>query len=450
MYWSGAFLDTEQGRRTLDVTDLGIHSAPLSTLRLGGRLTEMRREGRELFLAGDVINPLGRIEAGLELTAKLEIRDRRRKRRAFHVPVTLRRDGARIGWQAKFVPVRKIRPIGLVDQTWGLWLRLKAGDDTVMVRLTSEGAAHDGIEVPVRPRATRVVGDTLEAYVAESGELALRIIGRRWPARITLPLLRRVARTGLGMEWWRRFLRAEKALVRLLTGRATKDAVFNRVLVRLPVKKGTIVFESHLGAQYSDNPQVHPPRTPRVRHIAPGDLVLQQEPARISLGRETGQAEVLGVLPGAGPCRVLGRQPGLPGQADQAPADDLHPDLARLGVQADGLRRTHGQAEHLEGTPTPAPDDRPVRPLPRPVRARRPHAGHGSGGDGRAAARRVPAQRSAGHRRGRGGAGRAAAAAAAGGRRPHRGAVRPDVPYRRRRPPGGTVRDPVRPRTLRA
>jgi CDP-glycerol glycerophosphotransferase len=109
--------------------------------------------------------------------------------------------------------------------------------------------------VPVRPRLTRIAGDELEAYVAESGELALRTVGRRFPARLTLPLLRDAARTGLGRKLWRRLMRVEKAVLGRLTSRATKIAVANRVLVRLPVKKGTVVFESHLGAQYSDNPK---------------------------------------------------------------------------------------------------------------------------------------------------------------------------------------------------
>lgn len=255
IYWSEAALQTELGRRVLDVTDLGIHSGPLGALRLGGRLSAMRREGRELFLAGDVINPLGRIGADLELTGTLEIRDRRRKGRAFRVPVTLRRDEGRIVWETRFVPVRKIRPIGLVDQTWGLWLRVKAGEDTITVRLTSTGTAHEGVSVPVRPRLTRLVGDELEAYVAESGELALRTVGHRFPARLTLPLLRDAARTEVGRKWWRRLMCLEKAVLGRLTSRATKIAVANRVLVRLPVKKGTVVFESHLGAQYSDNPK---------------------------------------------------------------------------------------------------------------------------------------------------------------------------------------------------
>ncbi|GAA4629685.1 hypothetical protein GCM10023196_052020 [Actinoallomurus vinaceus] len=255
IHWSGDQLQTALGRRILDVTDLGLHSAPLDAFNLGGEVTAMHRSGAELRLAGTVVNPLGRIGADLEPAGTLEIRDRRRKNRAFHVPVTVRHEADRIRWETAFAPARRIRPVGLVDQTWGLWLRLKTGDDTVTVRLTSDGTAHDGVRVPVRPRLTRVAGDHLEAYVAESGEFALRIVGYRWPARMTLPALRRIARTALGRRWWQRFGRVERALIRLLTGRDTKIAVFNRLLVRLPVKKGTIVFESHLGVQYSDNPK---------------------------------------------------------------------------------------------------------------------------------------------------------------------------------------------------
>jgi CDP-glycerol glycerophosphotransferase len=255
IYWSGSHLGTEQGRRLLDVTDLGIHSAPLGMLRLGGRLNAAQATGRGLFLAGDFINPLGRIDAAADLSATLEIRDRRRQGRAFRVPVTLRHEGERIAWETTFVPAQKIRPIGLVDQTWGLWLSVKAGGETVPVKLTSPGTAHEGVAVPVRPRLTRTVGDHLEAYVAESGEFALRIVGRRFPASTTLPLIRTLAQTGSGRKWWRNLLRVERAVLARLTGRATKVAVFNRLLVRLPVKKGTVVFESHLGAQYSDNPK---------------------------------------------------------------------------------------------------------------------------------------------------------------------------------------------------
>lgn len=255
IYWSDSHLESATARRILDVTDLGIHSIPLDRLRLGGRVTAIRYEGGRLHLSGDVVNPLGRVTIGDESVATLEIGDRRRTNRAFRVPAEVRQEGGRITWRADFAPARTVRPFGLVDQTWGLRLRLRLGDDTVVVRLTCDENTHEGVTTPVRPRLTRITGDHLEAYVAESGELALRTVGLRWPARTTLPALRRVARTEAGRRWWRRFLRVERAMLARLTSRQAKIAVFNRLLTRLPVAKGTVVFESHLGAQYSDNPK---------------------------------------------------------------------------------------------------------------------------------------------------------------------------------------------------
>jgi CDP-glycerol glycerophosphotransferase len=255
IYWTGDHLGAAPARRVLDITGLGVHSAPLSELVLGGRVTAMRRDGKALRMSGTVVNPLGRIPEDAELGGRLEIRDRRRPGRAFGVPATVRRENGRIAWETVFFPAQVIRPIGLVDQTWGVWLRLTVGGTPVEVRLTSEGTAHCDLAVPVRPRLSRAAGDRLEAYVAATGELALRMAAGRWPARVTLPALRRVARTGAGRRWWRRFVRAERGLRERFAARRTKIAVFNRVLVRLPVGKGTVVFESRHGARYCGDPK---------------------------------------------------------------------------------------------------------------------------------------------------------------------------------------------------
>jgi CDP-glycerol glycerophosphotransferase len=197
VYWPGAHLGTPLGRRVLDITDLGLASAPLGALRLGGEVTRMRRVGRALHVSGTVANPLGRLGPGTGLDGVLEIRDRHRDGRAFEVPVTVGARNGEITWDAVFVPDAVIRPTGLADRTWGLWLRLRAGASTVEVRLTSDGTAHRGLVLPVRPRLTRAAGDRLEAYVAPTGELALRVAAEGWPARAALPALRRARRSRL-------------------------------------------------------------------------------------------------------------------------------------------------------------------------------------------------------------------------------------------------------------
>ncbi|HEY0543501.1 MAG TPA: bifunctional glycosyltransferase family 2 protein/CDP-glycerol:glycerophosphate glycerophosphotransferase [Actinoallomurus sp.] len=253
IYWSGDHLDTEQGRRILDVTELGIHSLPLKSLNPGGRVTGMARAGRELRLSGDVVNPLNRIRADAGLTARLEFRDRSRTGRFFAVPAEVTHAGGRLRWRARVVPGRDVRPLGFVDQSWGLRLRLTAGDDELIVRLFADDPMD--VSVPVRPRLTRLAGDHFEAYVPESGEMAFRLVAHGRAGRVTLATLRRFTATGRGRRWWTALLRAERRWRTVFTRRSTKLAVYNKILIRLPIRRDTIVFESHLGKQYSDNPK---------------------------------------------------------------------------------------------------------------------------------------------------------------------------------------------------
>ncbi|MGH3381261.1 MAG: bifunctional glycosyltransferase/CDP-glycerol:glycerophosphate glycerophosphotransferase [Actinoallomurus sp.] len=253
IYWSGDHLDTEVGRRVLDVTDLGIHSLPLKTLNPGGRVTGMERAGPVLKLAGDIVNPLNRIDPDVALIARLEFRDRSRTGRFFAVPAEVTRGDGRLLWTAEVVPGRDVRPLGFVDQSWGLRLRLKVGDEELFIRLFATDPME--LSVPVRPRLTRLAGDHLEAYVPESGEMAFRLVAHGWAGRVTLATLRRFTATGRGRRWWTALLRAERRWRGVFTRRATKIAVYNKVLIRLPIRRDTIVFESHLGKQYSDNPK---------------------------------------------------------------------------------------------------------------------------------------------------------------------------------------------------
>ncbi|MFL6051646.1 MAG: CDP-glycerol glycerophosphotransferase family protein [Actinoallomurus sp.] len=253
IYWSADHLDTEEGRRVLDVTDLGIHSLPLKSLNPGGSLTGVERAGEVYRLAGDIVNPLHRIPPDTKLKARLEIRDRGRKGRFFSVPAKVTHTGGRLRWTADVRPRRDIRPLGFIDQSWGLRLRLTVGEDELFIRLFADHAIDVGL--PVRPRLTRLAGDHLEAYVPESGEMSFRLVAQGRLGRAFLSTLRGFTATGRGRRWWVGLLRSEKAMRDTFTKRSTKLAVYNRFLIRLPIRRNTILFESHLGKQYSDNPK---------------------------------------------------------------------------------------------------------------------------------------------------------------------------------------------------
>jgi CDP-glycerol glycerophosphotransferase len=253
IYWSADHLDTQDGRRVLDVTDLGIHSLPLKSLNPGGSLAAVERTGAAYRLSGDIVNPLGRIPADARLKARLEIRDRSRKGRFFSVPAKVTHTGGKVHWAADLLPQRDIRPLGFVDQSWGLRLRLNIGDDELIIRLFADHAMD--VALPVRPRLTRLAGDHLEAYVPESGEMSFRLVAHGRLGRVFLRTLRGFTATGRGRRWWVGLLRSEKALRDVFTRRSTKMSAYNKFFVRLPIRRGTIVFESHLGKQYSDNPK---------------------------------------------------------------------------------------------------------------------------------------------------------------------------------------------------
>ncbi len=257
IYWSAEHLDDPDGRRILDVTELGIHSLPLKSVGLGGRVHRIERADPVYRLTGDVVNPLGRIAAGTRLGARLEFRDRSRKGRFFSVPATATHGDDMITWTADLRPLRDIRPLGFVDQSWGLRLRLTVGDEELLVRLFADPSTADAVDValPVRPRLTRLAGDHLETHVPESGEMAFRLVAHGRLARAFLAALRRFTSTGRGRRWWTALRQAEHSVRNTFTRRSTKIAIYNRYLIRLPIRRNTIVFESHLGKQYSDNPK---------------------------------------------------------------------------------------------------------------------------------------------------------------------------------------------------
>ncbi|MFI0483561.1 CDP-glycerol glycerophosphotransferase family protein [Actinomadura sp. 9N215] len=251
-------------RRILDVTDAGFHLRPLRELRPANTVTRLEVRGGRVRMAGYVLNPLGRVRPDAELSGTLEFTDRRHPARKGRVRAVVRHEGDRLGWRAEFDPRARIRPVGFVDPVWDVRLRVRVDGEDVVTR-PGEGPGSpplDGVELPVRPRLTRLAADRLRSYATAGGHLAFALeTGSPW-AKLAAAVARRAARSRAGRlarrvigRRARRARRAETAVRRTLTSRKTKIAVFNRVLSRLPVRPGLAVFESHLGRQYSDNPK---------------------------------------------------------------------------------------------------------------------------------------------------------------------------------------------------
>nr|WP_262401437.1 CDP-glycerol glycerophosphotransferase family protein [Actinomadura sp. CNU-125] len=208
-------------------------------------------------MAGHVLNPLGRVPPDAELSAVLVFRDRRGRAPAARVGADVEHRGDRLAWRAEFDPQRRVRPIGFVDPLWDVRLRVTVNGETMVTRPgTGTGSPPlNDVDLPVRPRLSRLAGDVLRSHVTASGHLSFVLDARGRGARLTGAACAGAAGTRAGRGSWRRARRLHRSARGALASRRTKTAVFNRVLTRLPVRPGLAVFESHLGRSYSDNPK---------------------------------------------------------------------------------------------------------------------------------------------------------------------------------------------------
>lgn len=240
----------------LDVTELGHQYRGFGELKLMNRLTRYEAEGGRVLLGGRIVLPshTGPDPAGT-LTAQLEFRVRDGSR-AFRAPVeTLRPDATGISWSARVDLTRLLRAFGPRDTVWDARMVVEDGRTRSVSDLF---AAHDLVgpadRSPARPRLGRLTGDTWQPYITLRDHLALRLEARRRPARIARRLVHyathfRPARRA------RLLLRSLGKRRDRLHARGLKASVYRSWLLRLPVRKGSVVFESHMGTCYGDSPR---------------------------------------------------------------------------------------------------------------------------------------------------------------------------------------------------
>jgi CDP-glycerol glycerophosphotransferase len=256
IYWTDRYLDDPEMRAVLDVTALGYHARPLNQMALRNKLTAYTAHGGDVVLAGEIVNPLRTIAPDAKLGAELEFRARRRSLQTFRFPVpTPRHQGDTIAWRAEVPLARRLRPLGIVDEVWDVRLHLTADGRRTTSRLTVGTVdLEHARSVPVRPRLTRLMADRIEAQVSAKGHLAFRLTQHGQAARTGRAAVERHLHSGPARAAKGAY-RTLRAVRRDLNSGTRKLQVYDRMLRKLPVRKGTVVFESHLGKQYSDSPR---------------------------------------------------------------------------------------------------------------------------------------------------------------------------------------------------
>ncbi|MCF2526833.1 bifunctional glycosyltransferase/CDP-glycerol:glycerophosphate glycerophosphotransferase [Yinghuangia soli] len=256
VYWCDRYLDSAWHRELLDVTELGFHTMPLQELSLGNRLTRLTVEGDEIRFSGSVANVLGRIPADAELTAVLQIHPRRGmlRGRGIEVPVTLRHAGGTVEWEAAAELGRRVHPVGVLDKVWDVRFRLKVDGTATVSGLTIGDVPLDGVRVPVLPITGPISADRFQAVGGKRGELEFWLDQESAAARRSHEFVHRFVNSPSGETTLRRAV-AARSLGRKLTGPKTKAKAYAKLFMKLPIRKGTVVFESHMGKQYSDSPK---------------------------------------------------------------------------------------------------------------------------------------------------------------------------------------------------
>ncbi|GIM91337.1 bifunctional glycosyltransferase/CDP-glycerol:glycerophosphate glycerophosphotransferase [Paractinoplanes toevensis] len=252
IFWCDRHLDDPLGREVLDVTELGFQDLPLAKLRLGSTLTAVRRDGGSVTLSGVITNPLGRLQ---KPKASLVTWARGNRRRQFSVKATIEPAGTKLTWTATVTPEQAPRPIGFVDPIYSFVLRVKAAGETVDVNLFATPELTGELSLPVKPVLSRLVADRLEAYRTDKGNIALRLAAEGKRAKAGGDAINKLRSQPLGARLWGKAGTARRDLKERLNKRKTKLAWYDNVFSRMPISKRTVVFESHMGKQYSDSPR---------------------------------------------------------------------------------------------------------------------------------------------------------------------------------------------------
>ncbi|MEU7060742.1 CDP-glycerol glycerophosphotransferase family protein [Streptomyces sp. NPDC046197] len=257
VYWCAEHLDDPLGRQVLDVTDLGYHDRPVQRLTLRNVVTRYTETSADVTLGGALVNPLGVISPDARLEAELEFRPRRKSlRSSFRFPVQeLRHEGESVTWQATVPLANRLRPLGVVDDVWDVRMHLTVDGERTTSRLTAGRTDLEGAgAVRIRPRLGRMMADRIQPHASANGHLAFRLTQHGRLARRTSLLLQRNMQ-GPAARVAKKAVRKAVSLRKDLHSGPRKIEAYHRMIRLLPVRKGTVVFESHLGKQYSDSPR---------------------------------------------------------------------------------------------------------------------------------------------------------------------------------------------------
>ncbi|MFD9868767.1 CDP-glycerol glycerophosphotransferase family protein [Streptomyces niveus] len=257
VYWRAALPDDPGERAALDVTELGHHYREAADTPLLNHLTHCGQEGARLVLEGRLPAPPQLLPAEAPLSATLEFVARGSDGRlVFRAPVEeMWREADTVRWRASVDLGALLRVGGARDRVCDPRLALHTPTGTTTGPLFLERDRADAVgRFRARPRLGRLFGDTWKPYVTVKHHLAFQLQARRRPGRLAAAALHYLTHFRPARKA-KRLAKAVRRRFDRLSARSVKTRVYNRLLIRLPVRKGSVVFESHMGKCYGDSPR---------------------------------------------------------------------------------------------------------------------------------------------------------------------------------------------------
>lgn len=245
VYWTDKYLDRAEDRAVLDVTDMGLHRLPFERLPLQNEIVAAGPVGSRLRLEGSVLNQLGRIPRDADLALWVSVRNRGRFVRRRTRVTEVRHEGERIHYAIDLDLARAVGPLDQTVPIWDLRLEIEWQGKVALAPFSIDPGLVTGVRLPYRGRMGRAARGTLEPFVTNKMSLAFQQVPDAGFERVAGQANRLALRTLWSVQWRSRNAFGHPAL---------KQQAF-RLFRRLPVKAGLVVFESHMGKQYSDSPR---------------------------------------------------------------------------------------------------------------------------------------------------------------------------------------------------
>ncbi len=240
-----------------ELTGLGHQYRTAAEQRLLGRITGCRSEQGVLVVEGETALPFGP-SAYENITASLVLKVRDAGETTLALPVDeISLEEHAVVWRARLPLTARLRPRGIGDRVWDPRLHLVIdGEPAPPCDLLADPETVRGgsAALPGRPRLSRLTADTWQPYVTAKHHLAVCLLPRRKAARKADAAVRYLAnfRPARVLKRMAKKLRKRRDA---LHSQRFKLRVYHGLLSKLPVRRASVVFESHMGKCYGDSPR---------------------------------------------------------------------------------------------------------------------------------------------------------------------------------------------------